>query len=462
MANKPDTLSNKEKLAYGLGDSAANFVFQTQITFLTYFYTNVFGIAPGTAGTILLISRAVDACNDPIVGALADRTNTRWGRYRPWVVWTAIPLAAALVLCFTAPPLSDTGKVIWAIATYNLLMVIYAANNIPYCALSGVMTSDSAARTSLASWRFVCAMAAAFAVSVFTLDLVRCFGSGDAAWGYPLTMALWGVIAIGFFAATFAFTEERVAPSVQQRSNLRQDISDLLDNGPWIALFSIAILIYIQLALRSGTLLYYFEDYLRADRVFPAIDNFGVFNGVGLACTIAGVMLSTRLSARFGKRTTFRICLFMSSMIMAAMSLIPPDSFAALLALQALLNLIFGPTIPILWAMMADVADYGEWKTGRRSTALAFASIVFGLKLGFGLGGWLNGNLLEYFGYSATGAVSPSASRGIVLMVSVFPAVALFIAAGLTFMYRLDDRLVKKIEQTLNVRRQSHNLHSTA
>jgi Na+/melibiose symporter-like transporter len=173
-------------------------------------------------------------------------------------------------------------------------------------------------------------------------------------------------------------------------------------------------------------------------------------------------MLSTRLSARFGKRTTFRICLFMSSMIMAAMSLIPPDSFAALLALQALLNLIFGPTIPILWAMMADVADYGEWKTGRRSTALAFASIVFGLKLGFGLGGWLNGNLLEYFGYSATGAVSPSASRGIVLMVSVFPAVALFIAAGLTFMYRLDDRLVKKIEQTLNVRRQSHNLHSTA
>jgi glycoside/pentoside/hexuronide:cation symporter, GPH family len=462
MRNTPETLSIREKLAYGVGDSAANFVFQTQITFLMYFYTNVFGIAAGTAGTILLVSRIVDAFNDPIVGALADRTNTRWGRYRPWVLWTAVPMAMALVLCFTTPALNATGKVIWAIATYNLLMVVYAANNIPYCALSGVMTGDARARTSLASWRFVCAMAAAFVVNVFTVDLVELFGRGDAALGYQLTMALWGAVAIVFFAWTFAFTRERIKPNQRQRSTLRQDISDLFHNGPWIALFTIAVLVYIQLALRSGTMLYYFNYYLKADDVFTWIDNFGVFNGVGLAFTIVGVMLSEPLAARIGRRTTFCLCLLLSSAIMASLALVPPDSFAVLLTLQVLLHLAFGPTIPILWAMMADVADYAEWKTGRRSTALAFASIIFGLKLGFGVGGWLNGKLLEYFGYSAIDAVSPSATRGIVLMISVFPASALFLCVCAMLFYRLDDQFLKDIEQTLSIRRIERDLPATA
>lgn len=461
MPNPHATLSIKEKLAYGVGDAAANFVFQTQITFLMFFYTNVFGIAAGTAGTILLVSRIVDAFNDPVVGALADRTNTRWGRYRPWVLCTAIPLAAALVLCFTTPPLTATGKIVWAAVTYNLLMVIYAANNIPYCALSGVMTGDSRARTSLASWRFVCAMGAAFVVNVFSVDLIELFGGDDAASGYQLTMAFWGAIAIVFFAVTFLFTKERINLGPRQRSSLRQDMSDLLHNGPWIALFSIAVLIYIQLALRSGTMLYYFNYYLRSDDVFAWIDNFGVFNGVGLACTIVGVMLSEPLSARLGKRTTFRICLLLSSAIMAGLALVPPDSFAALLTLQGVLHLTFGPTIPILWAMMADVADYAEWKTGRRSTALAFASIIFGLKLGFGIGGWLNGKLLDAFGYSATNDVSSTATRGIVLMVTVFPATALLFAACVTAFYRLDERLLTQIEQTLSARRNESELPRT-
>jgi Na+/melibiose symporter-like transporter len=296
-------------------------------------------------------------------------------------------------------------------------------------------------------------MAAAFVVNVFTVDLIEFFGRGDGALGYQLTMAIWGVLAVVFFVVTFAFTKERISPSQRQRSTLQQDISDLFHNGPWIALFCVAVLIYIQLALRSGTMLYYFNYYLQVDDIFSRIDNFGVFNGVGLACTIVGVMLSDPLSARFGKRSTFHVCLFLSSALMAAIALVPPDSFAALLSLQVLLHLAFGPTIPILWAMMADVADFAEWKTGRRSTALAFASIIFGLKLGFGVGGWLNGRLLEYFDYSVTGAVSTSASRGIVLMISVFPAMALLIGAGVMFFYRLDDERLKQIEQALNVRR---------
>lgn len=460
----PDTqqgLSIKEKLAYGLGDSAANLVFQTQIAFLMFFYTDVAGIAAGTAGTILLISRVVDAFNDPIIGALADRTNTRWGRYRPWVLWTALPLAVAMVLCYTSPPLGKTGKEIWAIGTYNVLMVIYAANNIPYCALSGVMTGDSRARTSLASWRFVCAMAAALVVSVCTLDLIELLGRGDTALGYQFTMGLWGALAVVFFAVTFAFTKERVSTGPRQRSSLRQDASDLFHNGPWIALFTIAVLIYIQLALRSGTMLYYFKYYVQSTEVFAWINNYGVFNGVGLICTIIGIMLSEPLTARFGKRATFGVCLLVSSAIMAGFALLPPDSFAALLTVQILLHLAFGPTIPILWAMMADVADYAEWKTGRRSTALAFASIIFGLKLGFGIGGWLNGKLLEYFGYSATAAISSSATHGIVLMVSVFPALALLAGVGVMFFYRLDDQFVKQVEQTLSALRNERDIHAT-
>ena len=453
MLDTQQKLSTREKLAYGVGDSAANFIFQTQITFLMFFYTNVFGIAAGTAGTILLLSRAVDALTDPIVGALADRTSTRWGRYRPWVLWTAAPMAVVLVLCYTTPPLSASGKFIWAIATYNVLMVLYAANNIPYCALAGVMTSDTHERTSLVSWRFVCAMTAALLVNVLTVDLIQLFGRGDPALGYPLTMGLWGMLAVAFLVITFAFTKERVSPRVRQRSTLWQDLSDLFHNGPWIALFALAVLIHVQLALRSGTMLYYFNYYLRLEDQFGWIDNFGVFNGIGLTFTILGITLSKPLAQRFGKRTTFRVCLLLSSVFMAAFALLPPDSFALLLVLQILLQLAFGPTIPILWAMMADVADYSEWQTGRRSTALAFASIIFGLKLGIGAGGWLNGELLEYFGYSAASPLSSSTTHGILMMISIIPAIFLLIGVGVLLLYRLDDRRVEEIEQSLMTRR---------
>jgi sugar (glycoside-pentoside-hexuronide) transporter len=447
------SLSIKEKLAYGIGDAGANFIFQTQMTFLMYFYTDVFGIAAGTAGTILMASRIIDTANDPIVGALADRIDTRWGRYRPWLLWTSVPLAMALVLCFTTPQLGPKGKILWALATSNVLMVLYAANNIPYSALSGVITSDSRERTRLASWRFVCALGAAFVVNVFTVDLVKFLGRGDPEVGYRLTAATWGTVAVVFFALTFAFTKERINPTQKRRSNLRRDVSDLVRSGPWVALFFIAVLIYVQLALRSGTMLYYFNYYLQSQNVFPWIDNFGVFNGVGLACTIVGVMLSERLAVRFGKRRTFQACLFISAAIMAAMAFVPPTSFEALIILQVLLNLAFGPTIPILWVMIADVADFVEWKSGRRSTALSFASIIFGLKLGFGLGVWLNGKLLQFFGYSAFEAVSATVARGIVLMISVLPAIALSMAGGLTFLYTLDDQRLKRIELTLSERR---------
>ncbi len=446
-------LSLQEKLAYGLGDSAANLVGVTQATFLLFFYTDVFGISAQTAGTILLVSRVIDAFNDPIVGMLADRTMTRWGRYRPWILWTAVPLAIALVLCYTTPNLGNTGKVIWAIVTYNLMMIAYAANNIPYCALSGVMTSDTNERTNLASWRFLCAMGATLVVSMFTVDMVEFIGRGDAAFGYQGTMIVWGALAVLCFVTTFALTRERVRPSPRQQSSLRQDLAGLFRNGPWIALFALVALIYIQLALRSGSMLYYFRHYQQAPRLLAWIDNFGLFNGVGLAVVMVGVFLSNPLAKRFGKRNTFQVCLLVSAFLMASFSLLPRDSVVGLFTLQVLMQLSFGPTIPLLWAMMADVADYGEWKSGRRSTALAFASIVFGIKLGFGIGAWLNGELLQWGGYSANGEQTEAALRLIRLLISVFPASALLFGFVVLFYYGIDQRLEHEIERTLRERR---------
>jgi GPH family glycoside/pentoside/hexuronide:cation symporter len=460
MLTKEQPLTIFEKLAYGVGDAGANFVFQTQITFLMYFYTDVFGIGASYAGTIILISRVLDAFTDPIVGALADRTNTRWGSYRPWILLTAVPLAIALVLCYITPPFSTTGKFVWAIATYNLLMIIYAANNIPYCALSGVITADSLERTSLLSWRFVCAMAAAFFVNTFTINLVARLGGGDMKIGYPATMALWATIAIVFFVITFAFTKERIQPNPGQHSSVWQDLSDLRHNGPWIALFSLAVLIHIQLAMRGGAMLYYFNHCLRLHNVFSWIDNFGVFSGVGLIFTIIGVAVAKPLVSRFGKRATFITCLFLSSILMAVFALLPQDALYMLFALQILLQLAFGPTIPILWSMMADVADYSEWMTGRRSTALAFASIIFGLKLGLGAGSWLNGQLLEQFHYSSTVPLSAATRMGIVSLISIFPAAILMIGVGVLYAYRLNDEFMNEIEIGLSTRRSAQKLQS--
>jgi glycoside/pentoside/hexuronide:cation symporter, GPH family len=449
-----EKLALREKLAYGLGDSAANFVGATQATFLLYFYTDVLGITAQAAGSILLVTRLVDALNDPIMGALADRTRTRWGRYRPWILWTAVPLAVALVLCFTTPDWGATGKIVWAVVTYNLLMVTYAANNIPYCALSGVMTGDGDERTNLASWRFLFAMGATLLVTAFTVDMVEYFGGGDAALGYQDTMMVWAVAIVLCFAATFALTRERVHPMAARPSSVRQDLSDLFHNGPWLALFSAALLIYVQLAFRSGTMLYYFQHYQRAPQLVSRITNFGLFNGVGLAVVMVGVFLSNPLSRRFGKRRTFQACLLISALLMAAFISLPRDSTWGLFTLQILMQLAFGPTIPLLWAMMADVADYTEWKTGRQSTALAFASIVFGFKLGSGLGGWINGELLQIAGYVGQGEPSEESLRTIALLVSVLPAAALMMAAAVLFFYGIDRQLAQEIEATLHQRRQ--------
>jgi glycoside/pentoside/hexuronide:cation symporter, GPH family len=448
MSSETNSLATREKLGYGLGDCAANFAYQMQINFLLYYYTDVLRITPSAAGRLLLVSRVVDAVNDPIIGVMADRTNSRWGRYRPWVLLTAIPLAITLVLCFTTPPFTGSGKIVWAYVTYNLLMLVYAANNIPYSALSGVMTDDPLERTGLLSWRFVCAMVAVFIVNTFTLYLVDYFGNGNDAKGFQLTMALWGAIVVPLMVITFTSTRERIPMPFHQRTTVRQNVRSLFRNGPWVVIFLMSVLTSIQASIRGGTLPYYFNYFLRRK------DLLGPFNAIGIVAIVIGVACSKPLAARIGKRDAMRVCLLLSAALMTLFALVPRKALLLLFLLQFLLPLAIGPTIPILWAMMSDVADYSEWKHGHQSTALAFASLVFGGKLGSGIGGWLNGALFDYFGYTAGSELSESAARGIIWMFSVIPATALLLGLFTIMFYRIDEPMERLIESTLRERRE--------
>ncbi len=437
-------LSFTEKIGYSLGDCAANFVFQTQLIFLMSFYTDVFGIAASTAGTIFLISRLFDAVNDPLMGAIADRTSTRWGKYRPWVLITAIPFAVCFVLAYTTPDFSPTWKVVWALVTYNLLMIAYTANNIPYAALTGVITGDPDERTSLVSWRFLLAMTAAFLVQTFTPDLVDWFGGEkggtvDRAVGYQLTMVLWASVAVLFFVITFVTTRERVQPCPTQQQSLLQDLADLAGSRTWVALGVATVFVFIYLALRGSVTPYYFDYYVTQQDPIGfgplRLKPMGWFNGLGLLASMVGILFSKPLSMRLGKRNAFAGAIAVTGLLTAAFYTLPGDNLTAIIAMQSLLQFVYGVSIPLLWAMMADVADYTEWKTGRRATAMTFAATVFALKLGLSLGGAIAGYLLESSGYVPNSEVqSVNALTAIRMMMSVAPGLAFALAvAALAF-----------------------------
>ena len=301
MAHETTRISVTEKIGYGLGDAAANFIFQTMLVFQLAFYTDTFGITAAAAGTLFLVLRVWDAVFDPMMGVIADRTDTRWGKYRPWVLWTAIPFGIMGFLTFTTPPFGPEGKLLYAYVTYIVLMMVYSANNLPYSALSGVITGDLAERTSLSSYRFVCAMSAAFVIQSLALPMVKAFGQGNDARGYQITMGVLSALAVVFFVITFLTTRERVHPDPTQRSSVRQDFADLLRNGPWIAMFALTIVLFVTLALRGGVMVYYFKYFVGRENLF------GLFNAFGLGATILGVIGSTPLAKRFGKRNLFAV-----------------------------------------------------------------------------------------------------------------------------------------------------------
>jgi len=463
-------LSIGEKIGYSLGDSAANFIFQTMLILQLSFYTDTFGISAAAAGTLLLVARFWDAIFDPIMGVVADRTNTRWGKFRPWILWTAVPFGIMGFLAFSTPDLSPSGKLIYAYVTYIVLMTVYSANNLPYSALSGVMTGDVVERTSLSSYRFIFAMLAAVAIQGLALPMVKHFGQGDSAKGYQWTMGIFCILAVIFFLITFFSAKERVKPDPAQKSSVAQDFKDLLSNGPWIALCLLTIVIFITLSMRGGDMLFYFKYYadkgamlslLQTVGLAPAGQDadavvgttFSLFNVCGLVTTLVGIGFSKALATRFGKRNVFIIGLALTTVFWAAFIFIPPGAILLAFVMQALSQLAYGTTVPLLWAMMADVADYSEWKTGRRATGVVFAAIVFGLKAGLGLGGAIGGWLLAHYGYVPNVEQTGRALLGIRLTASLFPAIPFTIGVVLLFFYSISKRMEFAIQDELAERR---------
>jgi GPH family glycoside/pentoside/hexuronide:cation symporter len=442
-----ERLSFREKAGYGLGDAAANFIFQTMVVFQLAFYTDTFGITAAEAGTLLIVARVWDAIFDPVMGIVSDRTRTRWGKFRPWILWTAVPFGVMGFLTFTTPHFGAHGKLIYAYLTYIVLMMVYSANNLPYSALSGVMTGDMGERTSLSSFRFVFAMSATVVVQGLGLPMVKFFGGGNDALGYQTTIGIFSALAVIFFFVTFASTRERIAPAPDQQTSVRQDFVDLTKNPPWITMFVLTIVLFVTLALRGGTVLYYWKYYVGRENLFS------LFNVLGTGATIVGVIFSKPLAVRYGKRNLFIGGLAFTVLFTAGFVVLPPGAIEVMIGMEMLRQFAYGFTIPLLWAMMADVADFSEWKNHRRATGVVFSAIVFGLKAGLGVGGALGGYILAGYGYVPNAAQTPQALEGIRLMMSLFPALGFALCLLCLFFYRIDLGLENRLAAELAQRR---------
>jgi glycoside/pentoside/hexuronide:cation symporter, GPH family len=487
--NKPTVqkLSFFEKAGYSLGDGAANFVFQTMILFQLNFYTDTMGIVAAVAGSLLLVGRLWDAFFDPMMGLMADRTNTRWGKFRPWVLWTALPWGVVMVVAYTTPNFSAAGKIVYACVTNIMLMTLYSANNTPYSAMTGVMTGDVNERTSLSSFRFVSAMIAQLLVGGFTLPLVAKFGQGDNAKGWQMTMGLWASICVVLFLITFATTRERIQPDPKQKSDAKKDFGTVLRTGPWVAMFILTLAHFAVLAMRGGTLSYYFQYYINHDRLFALLQSVGLVNpqGQGLwpyllntfglvvdskranvssvgfslfnmssqFVTVIGVLCSTYLSMKFGKKAVAIAGFSLTTIFMALFAFVPRDAVGSIFLLEYIRALAYAPTIPLIWSMYADVVDYLEWKTGRRITGVIYATILFGLKTGLSLGGAMAGWLLSGFGYRANAVQTAEALTGIRMTISLFPTVLFLIVIVCLISYKIGRNLNLQIQDELAERR---------
>jgi len=481
-----EKLSVVEKVGYSLGDLAANLIFQTLLTFLAFFYTDVYKIPAAQASTIIFIGGMVGALFTPVMGMIADRTHTRWGKFRPWLLWTSVPFGAVALLAFSTPDFGPGGKVLYAFATYILLVLIYSANNLPYAALSGVLTGNMAQRNSLSAYRFVAVMVAQFIIQALLLPLVLLLGDGDKAAGFENAMTLFSVVGVVFFLIAFAVTRERVVPAPEQRSSVLQDLADLAKNRPWLIMLSLTVLVFVTLALKGGMYVYYFQNYLSEPALAAFLDRIGfngfiaglnsllsgmgmtgfrwpedaptsafsLFNAGGIIFMILGIGLSKPLADRFGKRDVFGGALFVSTLFVLAFYFFPPRAIGLVFVSQILHGFFYGITIPLLWAMIADVADYSEWKNGRRATAIVFSAMLFGLKAGLSIGGALVAGILALYGYDANlPAQGAEAVAGIRLSVSLYASLPFLFGIALLFGYEINKKLESRIEADLGERR---------
>jgi GPH family glycoside/pentoside/hexuronide:cation symporter len=439
-------LSLGEKLGYACGDVASNFYWRIFDVFLFIFYTDVFGIPAAAVGTMMLVTRMVDAFSDPLMGALADRTKTRFGKFRPYLLWGIIPITAAGVLTFTVPDLEQDGRLIWAYATYIFMMLAYTFINVPYGALLGVITGDSQQRTTLTSFRFIGAFSGGTLVAYFTPELVKMLGDGNIQLGWQMTMALYGAIAAVLFVISFLSTRERIAPPSQQKTTIINDLKDLSKNKPWLILFSLALVIMLTITLRGSSGTFYFKYFVGRE------DLIGSFTTAYMLSLAAGAAITPLLTKYCSKQKLLIILMSIVALLSFVFYFIPRENIIAIFVMQIAIGLALGPKSPLVFSMYADTADYSEWKNGRRATAMVFSAASFAQKLGGALAGAIMGWLLASLGYLANQVQTESSELGIVLLMTVIPGVFALLAVFIIKYYPLNDHELNKIQTELTSR----------
>ena len=449
MSKGNNHVSIGEKIGYGLGDTAANLVWRTLMVFLPIFYTDVFGLSAAAVGTLLLVCRYYDGITDFIMGLISDRTKTRWGKYRPWVLWTALPFGITTILTFTTPNLSYTGKLIYAYITYSALIIIYTANNIPYAALMGVMSADPQTRTSLSSYRFIFAFLGGLITQGLNIYLVAFLGKGDDVQGYKYTMTIFAALAVIFFLITFLSTKERIKPLPKEKTTYKQDIKDLFSNKPWVVLFFFGITYVAFTTIKYTTLMYYFTYYVGDKQLATG------YMILGLLAAMAGASTTKMFTAKLGKKGVVNVFMILSLIFSVLFYFCSRTSIVWIFILGSISEFLAAPVVAIYFAMLADTADYSEWKNGRRATGLIFSAGTVAMKFGSGIAGALAGWILTIYGYVANVEQTPHALQGIRLLMSLYPAIAAVIIIVLFQFYSIDKKQLEIIEVDLAKQRAS-------
>ena len=437
------SLSWKERLGYGGGDAGFNFYWALIGGYLAAFYTDTLGLTAATAGAVIFYAKIVDAFTDPVMGAVADRTQTRFGKFRPYLIFASIPMAISAVFAFTTPDLDYNGKVAWAFITYCLMMFFYTVLSTPYSSLSGVLTGNIKERNLLVSIRFVFAFGASALIGLFTPPLIDYLGAENPELGWQLTVGLYGLIASVIFLITFLTTKERVAPPVQQKTSPFKDIGHLLRNRAWLILFALALILMITITLRAGSSYYYFKYYVgRADLI-------GSYLAVQSLALLAGCLVTPFLITIFDKRKLLIGLMIIVSVLSIAYFFVPKDMVWAMFTLNILISFALGPKSPLTWSMYADAADYTEWKTGERATAMTFSAATFAQKLGSAGGSALMLAVLAYLGYESNQAQNDASLEGINLLQTVVPGIFAAIAVGVVYFYNLSSEKLDQIQTDL-------------
>ncbi len=454
----------KEKIGYGFGDMASSMFWKLFGSYLMIFYTDVFGLPAAVVGTMFLVTRIWDSLSDPVMGAIADRTTTKWGKFRPYILWGAVPFGIIGVLTFTTPSLGMTGKIIYAYVTYSLMMGIYTVVNVPYASLLGVMSPNPKDRNTLATFRMSFAYIGSFIALLLFMPFVNMFSGNspniaDQQRGWTMAVGIIAVICVILFVLTFALTRERVKPIKEKQAKLKEDLRDLAKNRPWWILLGAGISALVFNSIRDGATVYYFK-YFIVEESFTNVSLFGfsfvlsgLYLAVGQAANIIGVVLAAPVSNRIGKKNTYLGAMVIASILSVIFFWFSKEQLALIFVFQVLISICAGSIFPLLWSMYADCTDYSELQTGNRATGLIFSSSSMSQKFGWAIGSALTGWLLAYYGFQANQVQSAETLNGIKMFMSLLPAAGTLLSVIFISMYPLSEKKMVKIVSQLEERR---------